>query len=183
MRSRRRRSPPAGLGCSRSRRVEGTRPPRIWPGARAYRASRATALGLAFGRDRRGEWSAWMRSAAKAWLEIASTSGICVALQRMRRFRALRPAEGLLGANASWRVWRTPLDPSKAQHRHNAVFVAFVNSAAIVSTDCVILAAIAASFLPKTSVPDLSGAVAQVSGEFFVLTRSCRQAAAVALSR
>lgn len=77
-----------------------------------------------------GEWSAWMRSAAKAWLEIASTSGICVALQRMRRFRVLRPAEGLLGANASWRVWRTPLDPSKAQHRHNAVFVAFVNSAA-----------------------------------------------------
>lgn len=132
------------------------------------------ALGLAFGRDRRGEWSAWMRSAAKAWLEIASTSGICVALQRMRRFRVLRPAEGLLGANASWRVWRTPLDPSKAQHRQNAVFVAFVNSAPIVSTDCVILAVIAAPFLPQTPVPDLSGAVAQVSGEFFVLTRYCR---------
>lgn len=170
------RQPEACVGCSRSRsrRVEGTRPPRIWPGARAYRASRAPlwALRLA-GTGAESGRRGCVRQQRRG-LEIAWTSGICVALQRMRRFRVLRPAEGLLGANASWRVWRTPLDPSKAQHRQNAIFVAFVNSAPIVSTDCVILAAIAAPFLPQTPVPDLSGAVAQVSGEFFVLTRYCR---------
>lgn len=157
MRSRRRRSPPAGSVCWM---LTLTVPVSRRDTAAADLARRAglsrvqsPALGLAFGRDWRGEWSAWMRSAAKAWL--ASPSGICVALQWMRRFRVLRPAEGLLGANATWRVWRTPLDPSKAQPRQNAVFVAFVNSAPIVSTDCVILAAIAAPFLPQTPVPDL----------------------------
>lgn len=51
------------------------------PGARvyrSYRASRANALGLALAGTRAGEWSAWMRSAAKEWPGIASTSGICV---------------------------------------------------------------------------------------------------------
>lgn len=100
------RSPATGEPASRTwmltltetttsqRRVVGRRPPRIWPGARAYRASRANALGLALAGTRAGEWSAWMRSAAKEWLEIASTSGICVALQRMRRLGRFGPPKG-----------------------------------------------------------------------------------------
>lgn len=48
----------AGLSLVQSRRFG----PCVWPGS----ARRVVA---------------WMRSAAKAWLEIASTSGICVALQ------------------------------------------------------------------------------------------------------
>lgn len=67
------------------------------PGARAYRAyraSRAKALGLALAGTSAGEWSAWMRSAAKEWPGIASTSGICVALQRMSRFGRFGPPKG-----------------------------------------------------------------------------------------
>lgn len=88
------RQPEACVGCSRSRsrRVEGTRPPRIWPGARAYRASRAPlwALRLA-GTGAESGRRGCVRQQRRG-LEIAWTSGICVALQRMRRFRVRRVA-------------------------------------------------------------------------------------------
>lgn len=133
IRSRRRRSPPAGLGCSRSRRVVGRRPPRIWPGARAYRASRANALGLALAGTRAGEWSAWMRSAAKEWLEIASTSGICVALQRMRRFGRFGPPKGCWSRTqvGEFGVHHSILN---AQGRQKAAFAFSVNYQAIRSS-------------------------------------------------
>ncbi len=127
MRSRRPRSPPAGGVCwMLTLRVPASRRDRA-------AADLARCAGLSLVQSRRFGpcvWPgsarrvvAWMRSAAKAWLEIASTSGICVALQPDCVGSGASPAEGLLGANANWRVWRTPLDPSKAQHRKCGLWV------------------------------------------------------------
>lgn len=162
-------------------RVEGTRPRRSGP-ARGLIARPEPRFGPCVWPDRRGEWSAWMRSAAKA-----------LGLKSLRPVAFVLPCSGCVGFGCfgppkagSERKFASVAYTTRScesQRRQNAILVAFVNSAPIVSTDCVILAAIAAPFLPQTPVPDLSGAVAQVSGEFFVLTRYCRQAAAVALSR
>lgn len=130
------RQPEACVGCSRSgsRRVEGTGPPRIWPGARAYRSSRAAALGLAFGRDRRGEW----------WRGCVRQQRRGLKLLRLRRFGCFGPPKGCWERTqiGEFGVHRSIL---RKLNIENAAFGFPVNSEAIASTDCGILDAIVPS--------------------------------------